>query len=350
MKWKPILEPIALYKPSKWIEGKAICAAVKLKSILYRRRVKAHRSSRQNALQARRVLIAANGGIGNAVEATPLVEAVRMFWPQSEITLMTCAGDLFENWCVPDRIIHDVDEIKGETFDQTFLTYSAHWGKPAWMEQCSCGNIHRPSQYFDEVCLKPEREYNVDMIRRLGYKGPSPGLYVSIKEKADALKDSSMRICFVPGGKLEPRWAHKRWPYYCQLGEILIEKYPDCTVYILGTKEDEIDESLLAAPYVIDMRGKLTLSETAWVLNEVSLAVGNDCGPMHIADAVGSFGVTIFGPSCDLKNSPRNKVVSMYSDDLCRPCQYNRPITCQDPKCIQKITPQIVMEAIEKLL
>jgi heptosyltransferase-3 len=350
MKLKPILEPFALYKPSKWIEGKAIGAAVKLKSILYRRCVKAHRSSRKNALQTQRVLIAANGGIGNAVEATPLIEAVRMFWPMSEITLLTSAGDLFENWCVPDRIIHTVDEINGETFDHTFLTYSAHWGKLAWMEQCSCGNVHKPSQYFDEVCLKPEREYNMDMIRRLGYKGPSPALYVSMKEKPDVLTDSKMQICFVPGSKTEQRWIHKRWPYYRQLAEILIDKYPDCVIYIIGTKDDKIDESLLAASYAKDMRGKLTLSETAWILKKVGLAVGNDCGPMHIADAVGSPGVTIFGPSCDLKNSPRNKVVSIHTDRPCRPCQYNGPITCQNPKCIQKITPHIAMKAIDNLL
>ena len=104
MKLKPILEPFALYKPSKWIEGKVIGAARKIKFNIYRQRVKRHRNSHHLDRKTPRVLIAANGGIGNAVEATPLVEAVRMFWPMSEITLLTSAGYLFENWCVPDRI------------------------------------------------------------------------------------------------------------------------------------------------------------------------------------------------------------------------------------------------------
>ncbi|MCF7955499.1 MAG: hypothetical protein K9M75_06835, partial [Phycisphaerae bacterium] len=227
MKWKPILEPIGLYNPFMRMRDKAIAAAGDIKFNTYRRRVKRYRSLHHVDAAKPRVLIAADGGIGNAVQATPLVQTARMFWPNSQITLLTSAGDLFENWCVPDRVIHTVGDIEGQSFDRTFLTYSAHWGQLAWMEKIDCGNVIRPKQYFDEVFLKPERQYNMDMIRRLGYKGPSPALYVSLKEKQDVLTDAAMRICFVPGSKNEPRWIHKRWPYYSQLAEILIEKYPD---------------------------------------------------------------------------------------------------------------------------
>ena len=350
MKWKPILEPIGLYKPSMSMRDKAVCAAQKIKFNVYRRQVKKHRAGIKTRDLGPRVLIAANGGIGNAVQATPLVQAVRMHWPDSDITLLTSAGDLFENWCIPDTIIHTVDRIAGKTFDHTFLTFSAHWGKLAWMEKCDCGNVHRPGHYFDEVFLKPESQYNMDMIRKLGFKGPSPALYVSMKEKQDVLIQGRKQICFVPGSKPEPRWMHKRWPWYSRLAEILIEKYPDCIIYIIGTKDDPVDQSLLSAGYVKDLRGQLTLAETAWVLKHVALAVGNDCGPMHIADAVGSSGAIIFGPSCDLKNSPLNKVVSVYTELSCRPCQYNGPITCKNPDCISKITPQQVIDAIQKML
>lgn len=350
MKWSRILKPIGLYAPAKLGQEGGIRGLQNLKSIVYASRLKKHRKRHGMSSDVLQVLVVMNDGIGNAVESTPLVQAVRMFWPGCEMTILTSAGDLFDDWCVPDRVTSRISDIEGRRFDHTFLTYSSHWAKPDFLNQCHPGTVHSPRQYFDEVCLKPEREYNIDMIRRLGFKGHSPPLYVSIKEKPVILTGDGLQICLIPGGKNEPRWMHKRWPYYRQLAESLVERYSDCAVYIIGTKDDDVDEELLSQPYVKDLRGTLTLRETAWVLRKADIAVGNDCGPMHIADAVGTTGVVLFGPSCDLKNSPRNKIVSIYVDLPCRPCQYNGPISCQEPKCIQKLDPEIVMKKIETLL
>lgn len=349
-KWSPILKPIGLYKPAERVREMCINTAKKLKVHIYCRCLRKHRQRQNSDSKKQSILIFANGGIGNAVEATPLIQAVRIHWPNSNITLLTSPGDLFYQWCVLDKIVHSIHDIKGEKFDHTFFTYSTHWHITAPIKASSYGKVHKPKQYFDERFLKPEREYNMDMVRRLGFKGPAPALYVSLKEKNDVLTDTAMQICFVPGGRNEPRWKNKRWPYYSQLAEIIVEKYPNSTIYLIGTKEDEVDQSLLAASYVKDVRGKLTLRETAWILKKVNLVIGNDCGPIHIADAAGAVGTVLFGPSCDLKNSPRNKIVSVYVDMPCRPCQYNGPITCKAPKCIQEITPLAVMETIKEFI
>lgn len=350
MKWSRILKPIGLYAPAKLGQAGCIRGLQNLKSIVYTSRLKKHRKLHGVSSDMRRVLVVMNDGIGNAVEATPLVQAVRMFWPGCEMTILTSAGDLFDDWCVPDRITGRISDIEGRRFDHTLLTYSSHWGKPQCLDVCHPGTIHRPRQYFDEVCLKPEREYNMDMIRRLGFKGHSPPLYVSIKEKPEILTGAALQICFAPGGKNDPRWMHKRWPYYRQLAESLLERYSDCMIYIIGTQDDDVDEGLLTLHGVRDLRGSLTLRETAGVLRDADLAVGNDCGPMHIADAAGTAGAVLFGSSCDLKNAPRNKLVSIYLDLPCRPCQYNGPIICQDPKCIQKLDTETVIKKIETLL
>lgn len=131
---------------------------------------------------------------------------------------------------------------------------------------------------------------------------------------------------------------------------MIIKKYPDIEICIIGTAEDTVSGDMLALDQVSDFRGKLTLAETAWVLKYSDIVVGNDCGPMHIADAVGTGGVCIFGPTCELKNAPCNKIVALSLDCSCRPCQYDGPIVCQDPKCMLKLEPELVMRCIERIL
>lgn len=346
-KWSPILKPIGLYKPAMWLQGISVDLLRKLKAIVYSRRLKKYRKMHRLNGEKMRVLIVSNDGIGNAIEATPLVQAAREFWPASEITLLTSAGDLFDRWCVPDRICYSVEEIEGQTFDHTFLTYSSHWHRPEFLKNCHPGTINKPRQYFDIVCLKPERQYNLDMLRRLGFNGHTPPLYVSLKQPHQLPQPNKMRICILPGGKAESRWQCKRWPYFTQLCELLIDKYPNSQICIIGTSTDTIDEDLLAMDGIVDLRDNLTLAETAWILKMAQLVVGNDCGPMHIADAVGASGISIFGPTCQIKNGPRNKIIPISLNLPCSPCQYKGPINCQCPDCMTKLTADVILEKIE---
>ncbi|MCF7957217.1 MAG: glycosyltransferase family 9 protein [Phycisphaerae bacterium] len=299
-----------------------------------------------------RILVVMNaGGIGNAVEATPLVEAVRSFWPGAQITLLVPRGDLFDNWCVPDHIVTSPDEIRGKTFDHSFFTYRGHKGMPKWDADCELGRIHLPKVWLDKWFVKPERLYDLAMIKRLGYKGHPAPLYVSLNPPAINIPPAELRICIAPGGKANDRWRFKRWPFYDQLLTRLREQFVGVQIVIIGTLEDDFPGRVPDEPNVIDLRGKLTLSESAWVLKNSNLAIGNDCGPMHIADAVGVRSVILFGPTCEVKNGPWNKAVTLSADVACRPCQYGNEITrCQDPQCMTKITPQQVMDSVERML
>lgn len=347
MKLATVLRSVKLYTPARKVADGCLFVAKKMKLLVYNRKLRKHINTHPSGKSKRILIVMKGGGIGNSIEATPLVQAVREFWPSSEITLLTSTGDLFAGWCVIDRICSLDDDIEGQSYDHTFLTYSCHWGTASCLSVCNPGTVHRPRQYFDEVCLKPERQYNLDMLRRLGFKKHTPPLYVSLKQTQQLPESDKTRICILPGGKAEPRWQCKRWPYFKQIAEQLIQKYLNCEIYIIGTKDDIVDENLLALDGVVDMRGALSLAETAWTLKNSQLVIGNDCGPMHIADAVGARGVAIFGPTCRIKNGPCNKIIPVSLDLTCVPCQYKGPITCQSPDCMTKLTPNIVLEQIE---
>jgi len=299
-----------------------------------------------------KILVAASeAGIGNAVEATGLVHAIRILWPKCHLTFVTPYAELFENWCVPDRIIADPEAIRGEVFGHTFFAYFYEKIGP-WKEKCSLGTLHYPRVWLNKWFLKNEREYYVDMARRCGYQGPCPASYVAIKKPAVLPPFSDHRICIAACGKKDSLWRHKRWPYYSKLVEILLKKYPDVQICILGTQDDEMPHvPTFSANTIVDLRGAYTLTETAWLMRHSDVVVGNDCGPMHIADAVQAKGIMIFGPTCLVKNGPKNKVIPVSLNRKCSPCQYVEAIEiCENPECMRNLTVELIMKKVDSML
>lgn len=321
------------------------------KRLLRKRRLKVYRSKAHGPLVTFRVLVVMDGGIGNAVFATPLVQAIRMRWRRAHITILPPHGDLFNDWCVADRVLAAGEPLHGTPFAHTFITWKSR------MPECAApgdlGTVHRSEGMYGRWLLKSEVEKNMETIRRLGYRGPTPSLYVSLRAPANPIPPSSLRIALVPGGKPEHRWRHKRWPYYRALAEALLVEYPGSRVCIIGGgDDDEFPGGLPDVPSILDLRGRLALRETAWVLKHCDLAIGNDCGPMHIADAVMTPSIVIFGPTCALKNGPVYRGIPLSGDVPCSPCQYDPGLrdSCQDPRCMGELGVDTVLREADRTL
>lgn len=314
---------------------------------IYLTRLKRYKKKASCPAAQFKVLVVMNGGVGNAVEAAPLVQAIRMLWPKAHITIYPPGGDLFDGWCIVDRIIASSEQLEGQSYDHTFMCS----GPMPEAASVSLGKIHNFKCFLWKWFLKPEREYYMDMIKRLGYRGITPPLYVSIKPSAAIIASSTMRIAFVPGGKPDYKWRYKRWPYYHKLAEAIISKYPNIQICIIGTEKDDISGMPPANPMAVDLRGRLSLSETAWVLKHSNIIIGNDCGAMHIADAVQTKSLRVFGPTCELKNAPLHKTTTISLNIPCSPCQYDDLIIiCQTPKCITDLSAEFVLSKIEFLM
>ena len=350
MKISEILRKVGLYKPAKLCFDFSKNQMIKVKAALYKHRLNKYNSLNFSCCVPKVLVIMNAGGIGNVVEATPLVQAIRVHWPKSIITILSLQGDLFEDWCVPDKTVYSFEQLRSKVFDHTFCPYWCWSDYDKLIEVCDPGRIHKVKLAFKTIFLKPEREYNLDLIRKIGFKGMMP-LYVSVKKPQITIPKSDLRVCFVPGAKNEDRWKYKRWPYYHQLADLLVKTKSDVQIFIIGTESDRVSDRLLSNPNVMDLRGKLTLAETAWVLKNSDIAVGNDCGPMHIADAVQIRSLVIFGPTCPIKNGPVYKGAVIYDRITCRPCQFIGDIeSCGSPECIDNITPEIVLDKLLDLI
>ena len=109
------------------------------------------------------------------------------------------------------------------------------------------------------------------------------------------------------------------------------------------------------ASVTIDLVGKAPLVDLAAVLERMALLITGDTGPMHLAAAVGTPVLAIFGPSDPRRYAPRHTRSTVVHADLwCRPCNRFRrpPARCcgTTPDCLSGVSVEAVVEAARRLL
>jgi heptosyltransferase-2 len=148
---------------------------------------------------------------------------------------------------------------------------------------------------------------------------------------------------------------HNRW-FPARLGQVadeLAASY-NAHVLVLGGPGDVADSQEIAAAAkspVIVTAGKTSLKELAAILYRCDCLVTCDTGPMHMAAAVGTPTVSLFGPSDPTRTGPYGDfhlVLSHAAEFDCAPC-FKRP-KCQDRDCMAAITVSEVVEAVGRQL
>jgi lipopolysaccharide heptosyltransferase II len=151
-----------------------------------------------------------------------------------------------------------------------------------------------------------------------------------------------------PGGK----WITKRWPpaHYARLAQHLKEQFGG-NVVIIGGKEDiglAEEISSLAQTRLTLLAGKTSLKELAALLKLSTLLITNDSGPMHLANAVGTPIVAIFGPTNPKRTGPYRGNYRIVRQELpCIPCYLKRCPT--EHECLQALGVDEVMAAIRQI-
>src|SRR5688500_4640305 len=150
-------------------------------------------------------------------------------------------------------------------------------------------------------------------------------------------------------------WATKRWPYYAELARLLGER---CRVVVLGSRDDAplAEEVRVAAgANAFSAAGALTLLGSAELIRRCSVIVTNDSAPPHLASAVGTPAITIFGPTVPAFGfGPlADGSVTMGLDSLaCRPCDRHGPRRCplRHWRCMREVSADDVAARVFDIL
>ena len=155
--------------------------------------------------------------------------------------------------------------------------------------------------------------------------------------------------------------AVKEWPaaYFAAAAAALAES-EDATIVLLGSASDAaatagVRAALPRGVRLIDLAGGAPLVDLAAVLRRLALLVTPDTGPMHLAAAVGTPVVGIFGPSDPVRYAPLSPRAAVVHADLwCRPCNRMRrpPRRCSSgtPDCLARVGVDAVVDAARRLL
>jgi ADP-heptose:LPS heptosyltransferase len=205
---------------------------------------------------------------------------------------------------------------------------------------------------------------------RAGYKaetGPSPyfGATVSVEEllrKAGVVskvQEKSPWIGLAPFAQ----HAQKMWPFenMAPFLELLYERYPEAKVFLMGGGQSEVEqleELSQKFPQAILVAGKTSLSTELALISHFDLMVCMDSSNMHLAALSGIPVLSIWGATHPYAGfgpwqQDETHVLQVPTEELtCRPCSVfgNKPCMRGDLACLNRITPQMVMQRTESLL
>jgi heptosyltransferase-2 len=284
-------------------------------------------------------------GVRRVAAALKATGATRAFMAQGSLRTASLA------WLagIPERI--GFETSSGRLLYTRRVPYAKeqHHAVRLWQLASPPGDDSAPSELRPSLYPGPAEQDAVDALLRTAPINDSDPLI--------AINGSESLIALAPGSV----WATKRWPSYDALAAALVQAAPGERLVVLGGAGDAPLADAIAravsqvgGPPVIDATGKLSLLGSAALLARCRVLVTNDSAPLHLASAMNTPTVAIFGPTVpELGFGPladRRTVVERYTLG-CRPCNAHGPQQCplKHWRCMRDLPAERVLRAVEQL-
>jgi heptosyltransferase-1 len=148
------------------------------------------------------------------------------------------------------------------------------------------------------------------------------------------------------------KWESKLWPKerFARLADMIIDKYDARIVFTGGPEDRPTIQDVMSAMKrrALNLAGQTTLKMLAALYEKTALVISTDTGPMHLAAAMGTPVVAIFGPTAPWRTGPYgsgHRVVR--ADSECSPC-FKRQ--CETIDCMHQISVDQVFDAVSKII
>jgi heptosyltransferase I len=151
------------------------------------------------------------------------------------------------------------------------------------------------------------------------------------------------------------RWETKRWPlrHFAEAADGLSEALALPIVFIGGAAEREEAQAVMALmrTNAVDLTGQTPVGLLPCLLRQAAVLITNDSGPMHIAAAVGTPVVALFGPTDPRRTGPYGKGHLVLSHAVeCSPCFSRDCFRAVKLECLVEVKPDQVVRAVQQQL
>jgi heptosyltransferase I len=151
-------------------------------------------------------------------------------------------------------------------------------------------------------------------------------------------------------------WAREN---FLSVARELHGKHSDLAILLFCGEEDRAESEWLRAqePHLFHLIQGVPVRVVGELLKRCKLMLSNDSGLMHLASAVQTPLVALFGPTNPLRTGPweHETACIVRTGHPCSPCFYHtsRDLTCPEAinfACLREITPEIVIASVEDML
>ncbi len=350
--------------------------------------------------EPRKILVTMLLPLGDTLLATPALYALRRRFPSAQIVALTNRGNAGIVEGNPDldarvivnpagaglewgRVARVLYQMRREQFD-VILNFST-LGQVLTSISGSSTHVDFPLPRY--WWLRPTRDEKfvfghaidryLSVVQQVGAPFPTeasertPRLYLSGKDRAVArailrkagITPQDVVVTMHPGGEgfqRRKQWSTDR---FAEVARGLMEQYQAKIVLVGGPTDKPLAQAIAAqlpiAP--LDTTGMTTLKQTAALIEASTLFIGNDSCPLHMAGAVGTTAIGIFGPSNIQQfhpvGQPGFRFVAAHRDLPCSPCFHfvgNRPPwqvnLCYSRRCLKAIPAEDVLASARALL
>ncbi len=333
----------------------------------------------------RRVAIIQTAFLGDLVLSLPLIDAVKQINTSAKLAVIARPGaaQLLENHPNVDKLFvfekHganrglpglfrlagkirqlkcDLALIPHRSFRSALLARMT--GIPVLIGYAKTPGAWLYTKKVDRDWNKYEGARNLDLLQPIVSQdfSPIPSLILPDKAVEEAARlveasDQEQWIALAPGSV----WPTKRWPeqYWIELLKQLEAQGKSCII-VGGPEDAALGDRILknSTGASRNAAGKLSIAGSAALLKRCSLLVSGDTAPVHLAVAVDTPVLTIFGPTVpEFGFAPigdKDRVIGL--DLSCRPCRIHGSKKCPlgHHDCMKKLAPEMVARAAMQMV
>ena len=278
------------------------------------------------------LLVIRHDRLGDVILSTPVLQALRQHVPHAFIAMMVrpACRDVVEGQPTLDEVIVSEKEgrhrrildtirfarrLRRYEFDTALVLHPSrrsHWipwlaGIPVRIgyDRKSAWLLTHRLPHRKQEGAKHEALYTLELLRCFGITPSLPALSVPVRPEAVARVDTLLAeaplqatarlVAIHPSAScVSKRWMPER---FAQVADRLIAEHHVRVCVIAGEADVPHAEAMVRAMRqpVLDLAGRLSVGELAALLRRCRLLISNDSGPVHVAAAVGTPVVDIFG-------------------------------------------------------